>query len=198
MKLTLASLVLLWTSSASAFAPSFGSSFTQNRAATRLAPPSSSSTALQMNLFDRFTRVAKSNLNNILKNLEDPEKIMNQAVEDMQADLVKVRQSYAEITAMQRRMMKQKEQADALAQDWYNRAQLALKAGNKDWRVKHSVDDNNKWKRPRDCNNKLIHKRVQSTSYMKVCKRWKPKLWKVGPKRNKWWRVPERRSRRKR
>jgi hypothetical protein len=37
-----------------------------------------------MNLFDRFTRVAKSNLNNILKNLEDPEKIMNQAVEDMQ------------------------------------------------------------------------------------------------------------------
>ncbi len=84
MKLTLASLVLLWTSSASAFAPSFGSSFTQNRAATRLAPPSSSSTALQMNLFDRFTRVAKSNLNNILKNLEDPEKIMNQAVEDMQ------------------------------------------------------------------------------------------------------------------
>lgn len=84
MKLTLASLVWLWTSSASAFAPSFGSSFTQNRAATRLAPPSSSSTALQMNLFDRFTRVAKSNLNNILKNLEDPEKIMNQAVEDMQ------------------------------------------------------------------------------------------------------------------
>ena len=41
-------------------------------------------TALSMNLFDRFTRVAKSNLNNVLKNLEDPEKIMNQAVEDMQ------------------------------------------------------------------------------------------------------------------
>jgi phage shock protein A len=37
-----------------------------------------------MNLFDRFVRVAKSNVNNILKNLEDPEKIMNQAVEDMQ------------------------------------------------------------------------------------------------------------------
>ena len=37
-----------------------------------------------MNLFDRFSRVAKSNLNNILKNLEDPEKIMTQALEDMQ------------------------------------------------------------------------------------------------------------------
>jgi hypothetical protein len=37
-----------------------------------------------MNLFDRFTRVAKSNINNVLKSLEDPEKIMNQALEDMQ------------------------------------------------------------------------------------------------------------------
>jgi len=44
--------------------------------------------------------------------------------------LVKVRQSYAEITATQRRLLKQKEQADALSQDWYQRAQLALQAGN--------------------------------------------------------------------
>jgi len=85
-----------------------------------------------MNLFDRFSRVAKSNLNNILQNLEDPEKIMNQAVEDMQKDLVGVRQSYAEVTATQRRLLKQKEQADALAEDWYSRAQLALQAGKED------------------------------------------------------------------
>lgn len=82
-----------------------------------------------MNLFDRFQRVAKSNINNVLKSLEDPEKIMNQALEDMQTDLVKVRQSYAEITATQRRLLKQKEQADALADDWYKRAQLALSKG---------------------------------------------------------------------
>jgi phage shock protein A len=83
-----------------------------------------------MNLFDRFARVAKANANNILKGLEDPEKILNQAVEDMQADLVKIRQSYAEVTATQRRLLKQKEQADALATDWYTRAQLALQKGN--------------------------------------------------------------------
>ena len=33
---------------------------------------------------------------------------------------------------MQRRSMKQKEMAEELAQDWYNRAQLALKAGNEE------------------------------------------------------------------
>eukprot|EP00560_Eucampia_antarctica_P008920 CAMPEP_0197826076 /NCGR_PEP_ID=MMETSP1437-20131217/3074_1 /TAXON_ID=49252 ORGANISM="Eucampia antarctica, Strain CCMP1452" /NCGR_SAMPLE_ID=MMETSP1437 /ASSEMBLY_ACC=CAM_ASM_001096 /LENGTH=230 /DNA_ID=CAMNT_0043426341 /DNA_START=302 /DNA_END=997 /DNA_ORIENTATION=- len=57
---------------------------------------------------------------------------MTQAVEDMQGDLVKVRQSYAEITATQRRLLKQKEQADAIAEDWKARAQLALEKGNED------------------------------------------------------------------
>lgn len=43
-----------------------------------------------MNLFDRFTRVAKSNINNVLKSLEDPEKIMNQALEDMQVSFWRI------------------------------------------------------------------------------------------------------------
>jgi len=92
----------------------------------------SQGTGLSMNLFDRFSRVAKSNINNVLKGLEDPEKIMEQALEDMQKDLVKVRQSYAEVTATQRRLVKQKDQADAIAQDWQDRAQLALQKGSDD------------------------------------------------------------------
>jgi len=92
--------------------------------------PAQNGSALHMNLFDRFSRVAKSNLNNIVKNLEDPEKILNQALEDMQSDLVKVRQSYAEVTATQRRLLKQQDQANAIASDWYERAQLALQKGN--------------------------------------------------------------------
>jgi phage shock protein A len=47
-----------------------------------------------------------------------------------QGDLVKIRQSYAEVTATQRRLLKQKEQADAVSADWYRRAQLALERGN--------------------------------------------------------------------
>lgn len=113
--------------SKSSFVPSY-----KNVVPVPSSSSSSSSTALSMNLFDRFSRVAKSNLNNVLKTLEDPEKIMTQALEDMQGDLVKVRQSYAEVTATQRRMLKQKEQAEALSQDWYKRAQLALEKGNDD------------------------------------------------------------------
>ena len=77
-------------------------------------------------MVDRFFRVVKSNVNNVLSNLEDPEKVLEQAVNDMNGDLVKIRQSYAEVSATQKRMEKQKEQAQTNADEWYKRAQLAL------------------------------------------------------------------------
>ncbi|CAM9691762.1 unnamed protein product [Chrysoparadoxa australica] len=83
-----------------------------------------------MNLGDRFMRVAKANLNSLLAKVEDPEKVLEQAVEDMQRDLIKVRQSYAEVTATQKRLERQKEQADKLGEEWYKRAQLALQKGD--------------------------------------------------------------------
>ena len=89
-------------------------------------------TALQMGLVDRFLRVAKGNVNAVLQSLEAPEKIMNQAVSDMQNNLIKIRQTYAEVTASQRRLIKQKQQASAVAEDWYGRAQLALERGKED------------------------------------------------------------------
>lgn len=46
--------------------------------------------------------------------------------------MVKIRQSYAEVTATQRRLLKQKEQCDSMAKDWYQRAQLALQKGNEE------------------------------------------------------------------
>lgn len=44
-----------------------------------------------------------------------------------QTDLVQVRQAYAEAVASQRRIQRQLDQAEQTADDWYNRAQLALK-----------------------------------------------------------------------
>ena len=81
---------------------------------------------LHMSMFDRFKRVAEANINNVLGKMEDPEKVLNQAVEDLQKDLVTIRQSYAEVMATQKRQQRQKDQADQLADEWYRRAQLAL------------------------------------------------------------------------
>jgi hypothetical protein len=69
---------------------------------------------ISINMFDRFIRVVSSNVNKVIKDLEDPEKVLDQAVNDMQSDLIKIRQSYAEISATQKRMQSQKQNADTL------------------------------------------------------------------------------------
>jgi len=106
------------------------------RSMARVAMPSQatsstySNTALQAGLFDRFLRVSKSNVNSVLQRFEDPEKIIVQALEDMQADLVRVRQTYAEVTGTQRRLMTRKKHLESQAFEWYERAQLALQKSN--------------------------------------------------------------------
>ena len=115
-----------------AFAPIHHPSTARSNVPFQHAPSyyPASVTALQANLFDRIVRVSKANANTILQRFEDPEKLIGQAVEDMQNDLIRVRQAYAETTASQRRLESSKKQLDSQADDWYSRAQLALKASN--------------------------------------------------------------------
>ncbi len=52
-----------------------------------------------MGLFDRLSRVVRANLNDMVSKAEDPEKMLEQAVSDMQEDLVQVRQAVARAIA---------------------------------------------------------------------------------------------------
>ena len=71
--------------------------------------------AASMNLGDRFVRLVKSNVNQALGAMEDPEKVLEQAVADMQRDLTKVRQAYAEVSASSKRAEEQSKLAQAAA-----------------------------------------------------------------------------------
>jgi phage shock protein A len=64
--------------------------------------------------------------------MEDPVKILDQSVADMQSDLVKLRQAVAMAIASQKRLRNQAEQAEAQSKTWYERAELALKKGEED------------------------------------------------------------------
>jgi phage shock protein A len=79
-----------------------------------------------MGLIDRIMRVIRANLNSLVGQAEDPEKVLEQAVEDMQQDLIQLRQAVAQAIATQKRTERQASQAESTAQEWYNRAQLAL------------------------------------------------------------------------
>lgn len=92
----------------------------------------STATPWTMNIFQRFFRIVRANINQLLSGMEDPEKVINQTVTDMQSDLVKVRQAYAEVAASQKRLEKQRQQAQTTASEWYKRAQLALQKGQEE------------------------------------------------------------------
>ena len=85
-----------------------------------------------MGFFDRLSRLLRANVNDLISKAEDPVKILDQSVADMQEDLVKLRQAVATAIASQKRIANQAEQADAQAKTWYERAELALKKGEED------------------------------------------------------------------
>lgn len=82
-----------------------------------------------MGLLDRVWRVIRANINNLISGAEDPEKVLEQTVTDMQNDLVKLRQAVAQAIATQKRTERQCSQAQSTADEWYRRAQLALQKG---------------------------------------------------------------------
>jgi phage shock protein A len=83
-----------------------------------------------MGLFDRLSRVVRANLNDLVSKAEDPEKVLEQAVIDMQEDLVQLRQAVARAIATQKRTEQQYNKNQAEANLWQQRAQLALSKGD--------------------------------------------------------------------
>ncbi len=83
-----------------------------------------------MGLLDRIWRVIRANINSLMNQAEDPEKILEQAVEDMQQDLISMRQGVAQAIATQKRTERQMAQNRATADQWRRRAQLALEKGD--------------------------------------------------------------------
>merc|ERR1712216_995663 len=84
------------------------------------------------NLFSRFTRVISSYANSLITAAEDPEKILDQTVNEMQGDLIKMRQATAQVMASQKQLETKYAEANKAAEDWYKRAQLALEKGDED------------------------------------------------------------------
>lgn len=83
-----------------------------------------------MGLFDRISRVVKSNLNDMVSKAEDPEKMLEQSILEMQEDLVQLRQGVAQAIAAQKRSEQQYNQAQNEANKWQRNAQLALQKGD--------------------------------------------------------------------
>jgi phage shock protein A len=83
-----------------------------------------------MAIFARIGTLLRSNVNELISRAEDPEKMLNQMLIDMQQQLVEAKKQVAVAIADEKRLAKQLETERAQAIEWENRAMRALKLSN--------------------------------------------------------------------
>ncbi|WP_420530060.1 PspA/IM30 family protein, partial [Klebsiella pneumoniae] len=78
------------------------------------------------------SRLIRANLSDLLRRAEDPEKIINQALEDMKEALREAREQVAAAMAEGKRLEREVESHLQEATLWEEKAKEALKAGRED------------------------------------------------------------------
>jgi phage shock protein A len=79
-----------------------------------------------MGLFDRFSRLLKSNINDVIDKAEDPEKMLRQIVEELNEDLLTVKTQVASAIATEKQLYQKGQQFQEEADKWQARAELAV------------------------------------------------------------------------
>jgi phage shock protein A len=85
-----------------------------------------------MGLFDRFRRVVKSNLNDMITKAENPQKMLNQLIVDMNEQLIESKKTVAAAIADEKKLERQMNDSLAQAEEWERKAVLAVRAGKDD------------------------------------------------------------------
>src|SRR3954465_5493164 len=83
-----------------------------------------------MGIFSRLGSLIKSNLNDLISKAEDPQKMLNQIVVDMQNQLVEAKKQVGVSIADQKRLEKQRDEQSELSKEWERKAMLAVRAGD--------------------------------------------------------------------
>ena len=83
-----------------------------------------------MGIFDRISSVFKANVNHMLSKAEDPEKMLDQIVLEMNEQLAKTKRQVTMAIADEKRLEKQYRSEETEAQEWERKATLALQKEN--------------------------------------------------------------------
>lgn len=83
-----------------------------------------------MGIFSRLGTLIKSNLNDLISKAEDPEKMLNQVLNDMKGQLVEAKKQVAVAIGDEKRLKKQWEDQQAQSKEWERKAMLAVQAGD--------------------------------------------------------------------
>lgn len=85
-----------------------------------------------MGIFSRFKDIVSSNINSMLDQAEDPEKLIRLMIREMEETLVELKAACARTMAERRRIGRELEECGKQHDLWDRRAELALGAGRED------------------------------------------------------------------
>ncbi|MCB9597772.1 MAG: PspA/IM30 family protein [Sandaracinaceae bacterium] len=85
-----------------------------------------------MGIFSRFNRVLKSNLNSLMDKAEDPSKLIDQTVTEMESELKTAKKELVQTLGTAKRLDKKKDELEGEVARWEDKAVLALKAGDEE------------------------------------------------------------------
>jgi len=85
-----------------------------------------------MGILDRIRTVLKANINALISKAEDPEKMLNQLIMDMDEQLLEAKKTVAMSIADEKKLERQALENKAQGEDWEKKAMLAVKAGKDD------------------------------------------------------------------
>jgi phage shock protein A len=83
-----------------------------------------------MGIFSRIGSLIKSNINDLISKAEDPEKMLNQVLLDMNSSLVDAKKQVAVAIADEKRLQKQLETEQEKSKEWERKAMLAVRAND--------------------------------------------------------------------
>jgi phage shock protein A len=85
-----------------------------------------------MGILERIRTVLKSNINALISKAEDPEKMLNQLLMDMNEQLIEAKTQVAMSIADEKKLERQLLENRGQAEEWERKAMLAVKAGKDD------------------------------------------------------------------